>query len=190
MKKLIALSMVLLLTMNYINGQESPKEKNKLKIKSITAGFGIYSSDLRTIDDPFSLNQAGPTVSAGLSVAYKKHLFSFDIDLGMDVEISVFGGDDGENAYFNSYDILYGREFSILKWFRIEAHTGLGIYLYKDWVVSESDYDTKAVIGIPVDLRLMIDSSRGFSFGINPEINFNKINTTYMGNIVFQYRFN
>ncbi|MBW1294233.1 hypothetical protein [Aquimarina litoralis] len=189
MNRLVTLCTILLLTMNYTLGQENLNEEYKLKVKSITAGFGVYTSDLRDSEDSFRFDQAGSTFSAGLSLVYKKHLFSLDIDLGLDV-LDLFGNDDGENASFNSYDILYGREFSIFKWLRIEAHTGLGLYLYKDRLVADNRYDTKAVIGIPVDIRFMIDSSRGFSFGINPELNFNEINTTYIGNIVFQYRFN
>ncbi|MBQ4804926.1 hypothetical protein J8L88_18825 [Aquimarina sp. MMG015] len=194
MNRLVTLGMILLLTMNYVFGQESLKKEHKLKVKSITAGFGVYHADLRGTDDPFGSNQNGPTLSVGLSLAYKKHIFSLDVDLGLDlypdIIFEAIGGGDNEETFFNSYDILYGREFSIFKWFRIEAHTGLGVYLYKDWLASDGRYDTKEIIGIPVDLRLMIDSSRGFSFGINPEVNFNTINTTYMGSMVFQYRFN
>jgi len=190
MKRLIALSTLLLFAMNYLQGQENPKEENKLKIKSITAGFGFYHANLRSNGDSFGSDQNGPTLSVGLSAAYKKHIFSLDIDFGLDVYPDLLFGQKDEGTFFNSYDILYGREIAVLKWFRIEAHAGLGLYIYKDWLVSEGVYDTKGVIGIPVDLRFMIDSSKGFSFGINPELNFNSINTTYMGNIVFQYRFN
>ncbi|WP_405207963.1 hypothetical protein [Aquimarina sp. LLG6339-5] len=160
-------------------------ENNKFKFRSIQSGFGIYHSKPQNND---LYDHSGITVNGLVSMSYKKNIFSFHLETGTELVFINFG-DDPELQGFYGVNLLYGRELELTRWLKIEGNIGIGLYHHKITTKSGTT-DQKNVLGIPINTKLLFYPAKRFAFGLSPFVNFNSINTTYSGNVVFQYKFN
>ncbi|WP_299215453.1 hypothetical protein [uncultured Aquimarina sp.] len=183
MKKLIQVIIVVIVP-TIILAQEKLSRDN-LKFRSIETGFGVYHSKLR---DDNLYDHSGPTFNVFFAMSYKKNIFSFQLESGTELVIVNFGGDP-ELQGFYGVNLLYGRELELARWFKIEGNVGMGLYHHKA-VTKGGATDRKNVLGIPINTKLLFYPAERFAFGLSPAVNFNSINTTYSGNLVFKYKFN
>ncbi|WP_298317246.1 hypothetical protein [uncultured Aquimarina sp.] len=160
-------------------------ENNKFKFRSIQSGFGVYHTKPKNND---LYDHSGITVNSLISMSYKKNIFSFRLESGTELVIINFGGDPELQGFYGA-NLLYGRELELTRWFKIEGNVGIGLYHHKI-IAKRGAVDQKNVLGMSMNTKLLFYPAKRFAFGLSPFVNFNSINTTYSGNVVFQYKFN
>lgn len=151
------------------------QNSSQFYLKSVSAGIGVTGGEETS---------GGIGFNADVTAALNKNLFSLALATG--TEIDLFEA----HRNFFSADLLYGREFSVTKIFKIEAHAGLGIFSenYKNGDTNFREVN-ESMLGIPLRLKFLFAVTPKFSMGVNPNVNFNSIETMYSGNLVFQYNF-
>lgn len=148
---------------------------SRFHFKSVGAGFGITAGDETA---------GGVAFMADVTTAVNKNLFSVALSSGNEVDLF-----EAERKFFAA-DIFYGREISITRIFKIEAFAGVGIFTesYKNGDTNFVEINETAV-GLPVRIKFLFYVTNKFAIGINPNVNFNSIETLYSGNLQFQYNF-
>jgi len=172
MKKIpLTLVFVMLFCCNFF-----AQENSEFYFKSVSAGIGIVDG---------SKLSGGMNFNADGTLAYNQNLFSLSLTSGSDLNLI---GDANRN--FFAADVLYGREFSITRIFKIETHAGIG-YFHENYKNYETDFQEKdeSSIGIPIKVKALFYITDHFAMGFNPNVNFNSVETIYSGNLIFQYNF-
>ena len=151
------------------------QNKNLLKFKSISTGFGICVGEL---------NDGGLNFYIDATTEFKRNLFTFSFVAGGELQLF-----DASRDY-KELDFMYGRELTIYKFFKTEVNTGIAIFneVYKNGSTNFNKVSETA-IGLPIKVKLLFYVSDHFAFGLNPNITINSIDTMYSGNLIFQYRF-
>lgn len=171
--------MALILVSTYTFAQNS--KQNKLIFKSISTGFGICAGKENM--------EGGLDFYIDATTALRKNLFSLSFMAGEEFNFDLFDPSP-KHRDFKEYGILYGRELKISKIIKLETHTGVSIF--KENYANESTnyvHKSETVIGIPIKIKILFYPLSHFALGLNPNINFNSIETTYSGNIIIQYSF-
>ncbi len=144
-------------------------------VKSISVGIGVTGGDETS---------GGIGFNADVTTALNKNLFTLALATGSELDLF-----DAHRNFFSA-DLLYGREFLVTRIFAIEAHAGVGIFSenYKNGDTNFREI-SESTLGIPVRLKFLFYVSPKFALGLNPNVNFNSIETIYSGNLIFQYNF-
>lgn len=173
--KRIPLTLFFAMLMSY-SGFSQDLDSSGLRFKSVSLGIGITGG---------SETSGGVAVSADVTMNLNKNLFSLALTSG--AEYNVIGSADRN---FFAADLLYGREFSISKGIKIETHAGVGLFTEK-YNNGDTDFQdvSDSTIGLPIRIKLLFYVSDKFAIGLNPNANFNSIDTMYSGNLIFQYNF-
>lgn len=162
MKKLL-LSFLMLLFILSANSQSN------IRIHSVTVNLGYKSS--WAVD--------GPVKGIELAADWQKNLFILEFSHDGHMVFPVW------NTEFN---VLYGRNFQVAKWFSIEPNAGIGIFTKRE-KQDHSLVEDQAVVGFPVKLKFIYHADRRIDLGLAPIANFNSMNTNYGGALVLRYRF-
>lgn len=151
------------------------QQNSQFYLKSVSAGIGVTGGNETS---------GGIGFNADVTTALNKNLFSIALATG--TELDLF---DAHRNFFSA-DLLYGREFSVTKIFKIEAHAGVGIFS-ENYKNGDTDFKevNESALGIPLRLKLLFNITPKFAMGVNPNVNFNSIETMYSGNLIFQYNF-
>lgn len=102
-----------------------------------------------------------------------------------------FGTNDN-NSFFifldlNSYheaNLLYGREFDINDWFKLEGQIGVGTFYQNNSIIEE-----KNTIGLPIRAKFLLYPFKKFGIGYNLNHNINCINNITSYNLILQFKF-
>ena len=172
--KYLTLGIGLVLILNTAIAQEK-----KLKLHAISLGAGIASSSSDTAESGLGLN-------LDFSTIVNKHIIAFNFNSGVQLN------SDGPDEDFYELNLTYGRKWPLDKNISLEGHIGIGYFAY--------DIDTGPIpfffnlpdttVGFPLRIKLLYNPLDKFSIGINPNVNFNSIATTYTANFIIQYNFN
>lgn len=151
------------------------KNNSQFYLKSVSAGIGVTGGDETS---------GGIGFNADVTSALNKNLFSLALASGSELDLF-----EAHRNFFSA-DFLYGREFAVTRIFKIEAHAGVGFFSenYKNGDTNFREVSESA-LGIPLRLKLLFNITPKFAMGINPNVNFNSIETMYSGNLIFQYNF-
>jgi hypothetical protein len=178
-------------------------DNNKLKIHSITAGFGGYHFKNRIPNDFDSVGEGGVTTILDADFEYNKNLFAVSYQYGE--EISLFGSK--VNYKFHEFDLLYGKELKVANWMAFEGFVGFGFFsqnsrsyeasnVFTDLNVNSvnSIYDVSYVpigqtISFPIRINTKFYFGSNFGMGLNTNYSFNQINDIFSMNLIFHYRF-
>jgi len=182
MGKLFKLVITIFLSTIMFGQENKSLDDKKFKFRSVQASFGVYYAKFKN-DEPY--NHSGLTLNSLVSISFKKNIFSLELEEGSEAVFVYFGG---ESQSFYNVNLLYGRELEVARWFKIEGNVGFGLYSHK--TVRSGAVSRDNILGIPINANLMFYPAKRFAMGINPNVNFNSINITYSGNLVFQYMFN
>ncbi len=190
MKKLIVTLILIFLCAQHAFTQ---KEDTKLRFNSISINpLGIYLDD----------NTGGFAASLDVSLKTNNHLFKLFVLTGSEFSIL-----DSRKESFVEYDFLYGKEFTMAKWFYIDLFGGLGYYHHQINVIQTSSmfinlYKVKnntsqtgnysireGRVGFPLQARIRFQPAKVFSFGLQFHGNVNSINSIFNTGIFFQWKF-
>lgn len=151
------------------------QNKNSLKFKSISTGFGICGGEQ---------NAGGLNFYIDVTTDFKRNLFTLSYVAGGELQLFDASRD------FKELDFMYGRELTVFNFFKIEAHSGLAIFneAYKNGSTNFIK-TSQTVIGIPIKIKLLFYTSNHFALGLNPNVTLNSLDTMYSGNLIFQYQF-
>jgi hypothetical protein len=177
MRKEVALVSILFLWSNVAFSQIS--NKNNLELKSLSTGFGVCAGEL---------NDGGIDFYIDATTAIKKNLLSVSLVAGGELQLNL-GGSNVPKRDFKEFDVLYGREFKIYRFFKIETHIGLAIFneVYRNGSTNFKDV-SETVIGLPIKVKFLFYTSNHFALGFNPNATINSVDTIYSGNLIFQYK--
>lgn len=156
------------------------KNENGLKFRSISAGFGVCAG---------KINDGGLNFYIDATTSLKKNLFSASIVIGGETQIDM-GGSITPKRDFKEFDLLYGREINLYKFFKIETHIGLAVFneVYRNGTTGFNDV-SETVIGLPIKIKCLFYTSDHFALGVNPNVTINSVDTMYSGNLIIQYKF-
>ena len=122
---------------------------------------------------------------ADVTTGYNRNLFSVYLNIGG--EIDILKKEDGEASEIN---FTYGRQWNLSDRIKCEAHAGVG---YFNWGYANSStfflLKKKSTIGFPVRVKLIYTFVKNFGVGMNPNVNFNSLATSYSADLIIQYRF-
>ena len=152
-------------------------QQNNLRLHAISGGFGIASSSSETAGSGFGIN-------LDFSLALQKNIFSFYFNSGWELTNEILSEE------FYELNLTYGRLWELGDRWTIEGHLGIGWFAYEvdaepDLFFDFPDND----IGFPFRVKLIYRPSDRIGLGLNPNVNFNSIETAYSGNILIQYYF-
>ena len=164
--------------LSIFHGPEIHAQDNKLRLHAISGSVGIAGSSSDTAGSGFGFD-------IDLSTILKENLFSFYFNSGWNLNS---GGPDEE---FYSLNLTYGRKWTISERWSLETHAGIGWFGYHIETGSLFFGDLPDnTVGFPLRLKLLHHLSDRFGIGLNPNINFNSVETAYSGHLVIQYHFN
>ena len=148
---------------------------NSLKIKSISAGFGVCAGEN---------NDGGFCLGIDFTTYYKKNLFSVSGSTGSEFEIF-----DAIREY-REIGLLYGRQIITTKVFKTEVHIGASIF-NETIKTGETNFKevNSNVIAFPIKIKFLFYTSKNFALGLNPNALLNSKNIIITGNLLFQYNF-
>jgi hypothetical protein len=177
MRKKTQLLTALFLVSTYMFSQNNGE--NKLEFKSISAGFGVCAGDI---------NDGGMNFYIDATTGLKKNLFSVTLVAGGELQLGL-GGSNTPKRDFKEFDLLYGREFKVYRFFRIETHSGLAVFneVYRNGSTNYKEV-SETVIGLPIRIKFLFYTSNHFALGFNPNAIINSVDTIYSGNLIFQYK--
>ena len=92
---------------------------------------------------------------------------------------------DALNSY-SEFDLLYGREFIVSDWFKIEGQLGFGTFSQNNSITDDSNRNT---IGFPIRAKFLLYPFKKFGLGFNPNLNVNSISNITSYNLIFQFKF-
>lgn len=154
--------------------------EDKLKVNSLSFGFGIYNQQHFT--------SKGITGNIDFSISYNRNLLIMYVAGG-------FGGNDRRGNIFalgtdavSSYkeiDLLYGREFKITDWFSIEGQFGIGTFTQDISIIEEN----RSSVCFPIRLKLLLYATKKFALGLNSNYNINTINNINSNDLIFHFKF-
>lgn len=160
----------------FLGCQLQAQETDTFEIKAIEGGIGIYT-------DLGSDGMRGLAINGELITGYKKNLFSLNCMTGFGL-IKQYDGNHDLQAIM-TIDMLYGREFELSKVISFQPQVGVGYFANGN----TSDSGSKEAIGFPVRAKLYFKTSDDFKIGINPNVNFNNVNTFYSANLLLTFTF-
>lgn len=166
---------VLIATGSLLWGQEETSEKG-LQYHSISFNlppFSVYGGN----------GTGGIQIGADLTLAYKKHLFTFMMATGS--EFAILGSSDN----YGQLNLMYGREFLLSRTVFFELHGGAGYFNFRSVDVdpNRSGQETAQTIGFPVMGKLRIHTGPRFSLGLLVGVNYNSAVTVWNAGIVLQW---
>jgi len=158
-----------------VSGFSQEQHNSQFYVKSVSAGIGVTGGEETS---------GGIGFNADVTTALNKNLFTLGLATGSELDLF-----EAHRNFFSA-DLLYGREFSVTRIFKIEAHAGIGIFSenYKNGDTNFREVKESAV-GIPLRAKFLFYITPKFAMGFNPNVNFNSIETMYSGNLIFQYNF-
>lgn len=159
-------------------------------ILSVTAqdenkGIEFHSISFSPLNIYFSDRDNGFGMNLDVSFNTGKHIFK--IYAGGASEFSINIGGENINDSFAEYNILYGRELEIKKWFGIDFFAGVGFLNFKYDTGSSTEYK-KGVIGFPLQSKIRFNTGRVFSLGVQLHSNINNATTIYQPGIFLQWK--
>lgn len=137
--------------------------ENKIKFNYLSFGGGIYKQQHYKND--------GLTTNIDLSIRYNKNLVILYLAGGL-------GGNDNQKSIliidalnsYSEFDLLYGREFIVSDWFKIEGQLGFGTFSQNISITDDSNRNT---IGFPIRAKFLLYPFKKFGIGFNPNLNVN-----------------
>ena len=156
------------------------QENPKLKVHSLGAGFGFFTSDYEI---------SGVCSLADLTIEYDENLLSVNYLDGTELNLGIFGSKSA--FHINELNLQYGRELKVKDRFSIEVYGGIGRYTLEIRSSSYGFGGSANAISFPIRVKLLLYTSKAKHFAIssNNNYSFNKINSNFSSNLTFQYNF-
>ncbi|MDH7445118.1 hypothetical protein [Aquimarina sp. 2201CG14-23] len=185
MSKISMVFLILILVTSSLNAQEEPPNKT-FRFKAFSVGAGLYRADYRekNPNDSFEGDQTGISGFVGISFYLKKHILSAQALGGF--QPNLIFAEKINNESFYSFNLLYGRELEVKKWFKIEGHLGLGYYVQERRISGLLQKEVE--LGVPANLKFSFYIRKYIGLGFAPQVIFNSLNNTYTGNIFFHVK--
>jgi len=140
--------------------------------------LSFHSFSITPLEIFFSDNSGGFALSADLSYALRKNIFTFSGSIGE--EFTIWGRAKG----FKQLNFMYGREFELIDWLFIDTHAGLGVLFYDD------PYDfTLTKAGVLLLTKLRFKTGDKFSIGLSFQVNTNSIKNIYAVGLLLQWNY-
>ena len=162
------LSLIIMCSMSMYTMSQSENQSKDLTLKSFSFSPEIF------VFDEYS---GGFSVSGDLSFSSKKNIFTFSATVGE--EYVVWGSADN----FQQINLLFGREFKLIKRFFIEGHTGIGFLFYNTYNGHFSE------IGVPIALKLRFKTKAKFSIGLKLQTCINSFDNIFSGGLLLQWNY-
>lgn len=185
MKTILLITLLSLFTLgNCMFSQENLKDDN----------FSIHAFSIVPIGGEMGYNytEAGTAASfsADISFSYKKNIFALS---GVySAEVNILYGTSRFNFNSKQVNLLYGREFELLKWLSIDPYAGIGLirfsYDYDNMFSSGRENDTD--LGIPILAKIRFKTGKIFSLGFKLQTNINSIQNLYSIGLILQWELN
>lgn len=156
------------------------QENPKLKVHSLGAGFGFFTSDYEI---------SGICSLADLTIEYDKNLLSLNYLDGSELNLGIFGSKSA--FHINELNLQYGRELKVRNRFSVEVYGGIGNYKLDLRSSSYGFVGSANAISFPIRIKLLFYTSKAKHFAISSNNNYslNKINSNFSSNLTFQYNF-
>ena len=186
--KIFKISLLLLFTLT-VGVKILAHEKSAFKVDGVDLSFGGYLVEHKVNQDSESSNYGG-NITLGITTSFNDNLFTLEAGHGEILELVLVSGEIEHKHNF--INLMYGRRFFNKAKFRIEGYLGFGYYhqkriLNNNFSLEKTSDDSLA---LPIDLRLYFFMSPKIDLGLNPEVNFNTLNTYYGLNISLRYKIN
>ena len=123
-------------------------------------------------------NDFGASITGEISFAVDKNIFAFSATTGGTYSIW------GSGKEFNQLNILYGREFEVLRRLFIDTYAGLGVLF-----VNYSRHPNLTKVGIPIILKVRYKTGEKFSIGIRSQLNINEIENIFSVGLLLQWNY-
>lgn len=123
-------------------------------------------------------NNTGASITGEISCAINNNVFTFSGTTGGTFSIWGLGKE------FNQLNILYGREFEVLRKLYIDTHAGLGVL-----IVNYSRHPNLTKVGIPIILKVRYKTGNKFSIGIRSQVNINEIENISSVGLLLQWNY-
>ena len=153
-------------------GQSS---ESKLKFRSISTGFGIFSGEI---------NSGGINAYIDIATAIRKNIFTVAYSTGSELDFF-----DKSREYYE-VGLLYGRELHLSRIIKLETHIGLAHFevRYKN---SDNDFvlRSESALAVPIKVKWLCYLSRKVALGLKPNITFNTAENIYSAHVIIQYKF-
>ena len=146
-------------------------QDDQLKLNATSLGFGYLYSSIQT-------QKLGVNFNFDVSAKLKQNIFSLYLNRGYFIQLNE------REEKITEASLTYGRAIDFYPWLRGEAHMGIGYFNHS---VNLSFSESR--VGIPLRLKLLLRTGKHFSIGINPNLNLNRVGTSFAGNLVFQVEF-
>ena len=159
-------------------------------ILSVTAqnenkGIEFHSISFSPLNVYFSDRDSGFGMNLDVSFNTGQHIFK--VYAGGASEFGINLGGESINDSFAEYNILYGRELKIKKWFGIDFFAGVGSFNFT-YDKGSSTESKNNVIGFPLQSKIRFNTGRIFSLGVQLHSNINSATTIYQPGIFLQWK--
>ena len=139
--------------------------------------LSFHSFSITPLEVFFTDYSGGGAITGDISFAANKNIFTFSATAGE--ELAIWGRGDR----FQQLNILYGRELKLKEWLFIDAHAGVGLFLYN----THSSHFTE--IGIPLITKLRFKTGDKFSIGLKFQANINSVDNIYSVGLLLQWNY-
>lgn len=184
MKSLKALPL-LFLCLVVIGLSDTFAQQNKLKIHGISLGVGVMAHTPKIYESDTNL-------PFDVSVIQGNNLFSLYHNKTEDLSniFNILPSDD--QAYYQEFNLTYGKQWVFTNRWVLEAHAGLGYFEHNYYGLDEFDsnrFVKESTIGFPIRAKLIYYLGDHFGLGVNPNLNVNSLNTVLSAALLLQFRF-
>jgi hypothetical protein len=153
----------------------SQNNSNKIRINSISSGFGAFYFEKSNSEG------GGASFVLNGNLESNKNLVNLCFLTGAEIGVV------GSSTYnFNEFSATYGRELQFTSWFSIESFAGLGYYYQNS---KNSSVVSGNSISFPIKLNLIFYFTNKIGVGIYNSYSINQLNNNLSTNLILHYKF-
>lgn len=156
-----------------------------IKAQENNKGIEFHNISFSPLSIYFADRDGGLGMNIDVSFNKGKHIFKIYVGGASEFAINYGGGKISDS--FGEYNILYGRELKIKKWFGIDLFAGAGYFNFKYNGGSSAEYN-KGVIGFPLQSKIRFNTGQIFSLGLQLHSNINNATIIYQPGIFLQWK--
>lgn len=174
-KRFQTLSCFFLLFLLQINWCHSQNKDSKIRIYSISVGFGgFYFSES-------SSEGGGASFVLNGTLESNKNLVNLCFLTGSEIGVV------GSSTYnFNEFSVAYGRELQLKKWFSLEGFAGIGNYNQSS---KNSTIISGNTLSFPLKLNFKFFFNKKMGMGLENTYSINSLNNNLSTNLIIHYNF-
>ena len=177
--KLHSLKELVLIACLLFSSYSAIAQDSGLQMHAVSFGVGFATSSS-------SSAEIGPGLTLDISTIRNKHIFSFNFNLGTELNSK------GPEEEFFEVNLTYGQKWNFSQNLFLEGHLGFGYFGYRIHTSSNIIiFDLPdSTIGFPLRAKVIYNIGKNFGIGLNTNVNFNSIANAYAANFIIQYNFN